>query len=101
MAVSLPLSYGAVPADKPLIEATISAFLDETAARYPDHEALVRVASRRRWTYTGLTRDVDRLRPAWSRRGRLLRLHILPLGQPAGRDRLSAPTEAKTPYVPL
>jgi hypothetical protein len=53
--------YASGPADKPLIGAAIGAFPEETVAPYRGHEARVGVASRRRYTYTGLSRDVDRL----------------------------------------
>ncbi|MEU5310957.1 AMP-binding protein [Streptomyces sp. NPDC021562] len=47
-----------------LLGDTIGANLDRTAAGWPDREALVEVASGRRWTYAELTADVDRLAQA-------------------------------------
>ena len=49
------------PSTLPLLEETIGANLDATAARFGDHEALVEVATARRWTYADLVADVDRL----------------------------------------
>ncbi len=49
------------PSTPPLLEETIGANLDATAARFGDHEALVEVATARRWTYADLVADVDRL----------------------------------------
>jgi fatty-acyl-CoA synthase len=45
----------------PLLERTIGDDLDATAARFPDHDALVDVTQGRRWTYGELVADVDRL----------------------------------------
>ncbi|MGI8992995.1 MAG: AMP-binding protein [Nocardioidaceae bacterium] len=45
------LSYAAGPTDVPLLEETIGANLERTAAQHGDREALVEVASGRRWTY--------------------------------------------------
>ncbi len=55
------LSQTAGETDVPLIEETIGDNLDATVARFGDREALVDVASGRRWTYTELRRDVDEL----------------------------------------
>jgi fatty-acyl-CoA synthase len=48
------LSYGHGTSTVPLIGETIGANLERTAARLPDHEALVDVPSGRRWTYAEL-----------------------------------------------
>ncbi len=45
----------------PLLEETIGANFARTAAAYPDREALVEVATGRRWTWAELERDVDAL----------------------------------------
>ncbi|RKT79183.1 fatty-acyl-CoA synthase [Terracoccus luteus] len=45
----------------PLLETTIGDDFDATVARFGDREALVDVAAGRRWTYTELQSDVDRL----------------------------------------
>ncbi len=45
----------------PLLERTIGDDLDATAARFPDHDALVDVAGGGRWSYRELVADVDRL----------------------------------------
>ncbi|SHH80294.1 AMP-binding protein [Streptomyces sp. 3214.6] len=44
-----------------LLGDTIGADLDRTAERWPDREALVDMASGRRWTYAAFVADVDRL----------------------------------------
>ncbi len=44
-----------------LLEETIGANLEATVARHPDREALVEVASGRRWTWRELDADVDAL----------------------------------------
>jgi fatty-acyl-CoA synthase len=44
-----------------LLEETIGANLEATVARHPDREALVEVASGRRWTWAELDSDVDAL----------------------------------------
>lgn len=54
-------SYAAGPAETPLIEDTIGANLEHTTRTYPDIEALVDVASGRRWTYAEFNAEVDRL----------------------------------------
>ncbi|GAC1527835.1 MAG: AMP-binding protein [Marmoricola sp.] len=54
-------SYAAGETTPPLLEETIGAHFERTVAAYPDHEALVEVASGRRWTYSELNRDVDAL----------------------------------------
>ena len=45
----------------PLLEETIGQNLESTVARHPDREALVEVATGRRWTWAELDRDVDAL----------------------------------------
>jgi fatty-acyl-CoA synthase len=55
------LSYTAGPTDVPLLEETIGANFERTVARHADNEALVEVATGRRWTYAELDRDVDAL----------------------------------------
>src|ERR1700754_3112588 len=54
-------SYAAGETDIPLLEETIGANLERTVAAHPDREALVEVASGRRWTWAELDRDVDDL----------------------------------------
>ncbi|MGH3412904.1 MAG: AMP-binding protein [Marmoricola sp.] len=54
-------SYAAGETDTPLVEQTIGANLEAVVAAHGDHEALVEVASGRRWTYAELDRDVDTL----------------------------------------
>ncbi|MFJ6787010.1 AMP-binding protein [Streptomyces angustmyceticus] len=53
------LSYAAGAGDRPLLDHTIGTDLARTIARFGDREALVDVASGRRWTYTELGRAVD------------------------------------------
>ena len=55
------LSYAAGPTDVPLLEQTIGANFEQTVAARPDAEALVEVATGRRWTWAELARDVDAL----------------------------------------
>jgi fatty-acyl-CoA synthase len=57
-AVTLP-SYASGTSAAPLLGDTIPANLLRTAARWPDRDALVEVATGRRWTYEALTADVD------------------------------------------
>ena len=52
-------SYDAGPTDIPILEETIGANFEATAARYPEVEALVDVASGRRWTYAELNAEID------------------------------------------
>ena len=54
-------SYAAGETTTPLLEETIGANLARTAARFPDHEALVEVATGRRWTWAELDHDIDAL----------------------------------------
>jgi fatty-acyl-CoA synthase len=56
-----PTSYASGTADLPLLGETIGGNLDRTVARVPANEALVDLASGRRWTYAELAVDVDRL----------------------------------------
>jgi len=53
------LSYAVGAGDRPLLDHTIGTDLARTIARFGDREALVEVASGRRWTYTELGRAVD------------------------------------------
>ncbi|MFE1172609.1 AMP-binding protein [Streptomyces sp. NPDC058773] len=53
------LSYACGTAGRPLLGHTIGTDLARTIARFGDREALVEVASGRRWTYTELGRAVD------------------------------------------
>ncbi|MET0704707.1 MAG: AMP-binding protein, partial [Mycobacterium sp.] len=52
-------SYDAGPTDIPILEETIGANFEATAARHPDVEALVDVASGRRWTYAELNAEIE------------------------------------------
>ena len=54
-------SYAAGETTPALLEDTIGAAFDATVAAHPDREALVEVASGRRWTWSELDRDVDAL----------------------------------------
>jgi fatty-acyl-CoA synthase len=54
-------SYAAGDTQPPLLEETIGANLERTVAAHADREALVEVASGRRWTWAELDRDVDAL----------------------------------------
>ncbi|WP_460815089.1 AMP-binding protein [Nocardioides korecus] len=54
-------SYAAGETTPPLIEQTIGASFEATVAAHGEREALVEVASGRRWTYAELDRDVDAL----------------------------------------
>ncbi|MBC3992891.1 AMP-binding protein [Streptomyces sp. AC563] len=53
------LSYASGAGDTPLLGETIGANLDAAIARFGDREALVDMASGRRWTYTEFGRAVD------------------------------------------
>ncbi|GGV72093.1 AMP-binding protein [Streptomyces thermoviolaceus] len=55
------LSYAHGTGTTALLGDTIGADLDRTVAAWPDREALVDVASGRRWTYAEFAADVDRL----------------------------------------
>ena len=52
-------SYARGETDQPLLVETIGANFSRTVAAQPDREALVEVASGRRWTWAELERDVD------------------------------------------
>jgi fatty-acyl-CoA synthase len=54
-------SYAAGETTTPLLDETIGAHLERTAATYADREALVEVESGRRWTWRELDADVDRV----------------------------------------
>ena len=54
-------SYAAGETSQPLLEETIGANFERTVAAHGDNEALVEVATGRRWTYAELDRDVDAL----------------------------------------
>jgi fatty-acyl-CoA synthase len=54
-------SYAKGELAPPLLEETIGACFERTVARYADREALVEVATGRRWTWAELDRDVDDL----------------------------------------
>jgi fatty-acyl-CoA synthase len=54
-------SYAKGEVEPPLLEETIGANFERTVAALPDQEALVEVASGRRWTWAELDRDVDAL----------------------------------------
>ena len=66
---TMSLSIASGPTDTPLIEQTISANLDATAARFPDREAMVDVQAGKRWTYAELARDVDVLARGFAGQG--------------------------------
>ncbi|WP_028655250.1 AMP-binding protein [Nocardioides sp. J54] len=53
------LSYAAGETTTPLLDETIGANLERTVAQWPDREALVEVASGRRWTWRELDHAVD------------------------------------------
>src|SRR5689334_17120766 len=55
------LSYAAGEQSPPLLEETIGANLARIVAEHGEREALVEVATGRRWTYAELDRDVDAL----------------------------------------
>ena len=61
MAHSTTESYARGELEPPLLEQTIGASFEATVAAYADREALVEVASGRRWTWAELDRDVDAL----------------------------------------
>ena len=60
----LTRSYARGATDVPLIEQPIGAFFDAIAAHQPNHEALVSVHQRRRYTYLELQRETNRLASA-------------------------------------
>ena len=53
----------------PLLDETIGANFERTVERFADREALVEVASGRRWTYAELNQDVDALAVGLRRSG--------------------------------
>lgn len=55
------LSYAAGETTTPLLDETIGANLERTVARWPDREALVEVATGRRWTWRELDHAVDQV----------------------------------------
>ncbi|MFN3008093.1 AMP-binding protein [Mycolicibacterium wolinskyi] len=55
----MTISYDAGPTDAPLLEDTIGANFERAATGRPDGEALVDVASGRRWTYAELNAEID------------------------------------------
>ena len=58
--LSRPLpSYASATADLPLLGETIGSNFEHTVARHGDREALVDLATRRRWTYSELDVEVD------------------------------------------
>ena len=52
-------SQDAGPTDTPILEETIGANFERTVAANPEGDALVDMASGRRWTYAELNRDID------------------------------------------
>jgi fatty-acyl-CoA synthase len=52
-------SYDAGPTDTPILEETIGENFERTVRANPDTEALVEVASGRRWTYSELNAEID------------------------------------------
>lgn len=54
-------SYSSGASDTAVLDDTIGANLDRTAARYSDRDALIDLASGRRWTYSEFVADVDLL----------------------------------------
>ena len=52
-------AYARGETQPPLLDQTIGGNFEATVVAFPDHEALVEVASGRRWTYAELDRDVD------------------------------------------
>ncbi|MEV5000001.1 AMP-binding protein [Nocardioides sp. LML1-1-1.1] len=55
------LSYAAGETTTPLLDETIGAALERTVGQWPDREALVEVASGRRWTWRELDHAVDQV----------------------------------------
>jgi fatty-acyl-CoA synthase len=62
-------SYASGTSDVPLLGDTIGDGLDRTAARLPDAEALVEVATGRRWTYAQFVEQVDALAAGFLKAG--------------------------------
>jgi fatty-acyl-CoA synthase len=68
LTIKLPMRSGGImrshargEADSPLLQDTIGGNFEAAVAAYGDGEALVEVATGRRWTYAELNRDVDAL----------------------------------------
>src|ERR1700755_2741141 len=57
----MTLSYASGISELPLLGETIGENLERTVSRFGDREALVDVATGRRWTYTSFDADVNRL----------------------------------------
>ena len=53
------LSYDAGPTDAPILEETIGANFERTAATFPGTDALVDIPTGRRWTYAELDTDIN------------------------------------------
>src|SRR3569833_2156520 len=62
-------SYASGTSDRPLLGETIGENLARTVARFGDREALVDVATGRRWTYAPFDADVNRLARGLRERG--------------------------------
>ncbi|BAX99842.1 putative fatty-acid-CoA ligase [Mycobacteroides stephanolepidis] len=62
-------SYDAGPSTSPIIEETIGENFERIAGTYPDADALVDVASGRRWTYRELDADINRIARGLMSRG--------------------------------
>jgi fatty-acyl-CoA synthase len=62
-------SYDAGPTATPILEETIGANFEATAARHPDVEALVDVVSGQRWTYAELNAEIDQMARGLMARG--------------------------------
>lgn len=56
----MPLSYAHGVSNVPLVGKTIGDLLDETAAKFPDNEAIVSVFENKRLTYAAFRDDVNR-----------------------------------------
>lgn len=61
MTTDVQASYTSGTSTTPLLESTIGANFQRTAARFPAREALIDKPSGRRWSYTQLNEDVDAL----------------------------------------
>ncbi|WP_231251904.1 AMP-binding protein [Nocardioides furvisabuli] len=59
--MSTSTAYDSGPVGTELLDETIGANFERTVAAHPDGEALVEVASGRRWTWAELNKDVDAL----------------------------------------
>ena len=55
------LSYTDAPSDQPLLESTIGDHFERIVSRFPERDALIEVATGRRWSYAELNADVDAL----------------------------------------